>query len=1052
MDVRGFVSRYNDLCKNGSLSNITAYNKHNLGSSWKLNADRIKIAAVYCPLSTDTKISCTHAYVELENTSDKDFPLDGCYLHFDRQLINSTTNEPEFVVSHLALKGYIPANSTYLIRGKKYREEDDANVFVKVNTFDQEWYDKETDNELIDFTLLQEGDKIYSFALTYQGENLSHTDELVTNHEGSLAINGHSHSLELSADDFPFLYKWNFIDGININKKNPNWFVGTIKGAIYVMKPNSIYKNMFELDPAKQAFNSLNKKDSSRSRYQKTETDNQTLELSDGYITFPKSSEYKKYVSDYTPKASFECKNVQTDKTKLYFDKPNAVTVSFGTNIFTTRCFNWISAGLYDEYVFVKKVGDTNWNIFESYKNTGFGTPYTSTSGPQLKTFPDNVNNIVYSSLTKERLYDYFPADGTYYTAHRCIIDILTQSQANALTQPEEWVYVIGRGIKEMDANGVEQIIGFDPEYHSKEMHFTMYPTNYTPKIYQTTDQQGFHWQEYQAWAAVAKKLNEVIYNECHNQPVIPILINTGDMTQSGARVSEWLDYYIAGECLFDHLEQMNIVGNNDLMLSKSVNEIGMGDDADKSNAYFYSLFYCYEVNPIYLNADTNHENPIYPIINNKYIPSLYYIDINNLRLLFLNSEITEETCKTWFKTVDPTTGKTCNVYTGYPTTQSQMNSTESPYLADTLGFTTIYTMMYHMTEDNTKKYIAICHEMPFTVITRDSLYYEYKPDPDGDVIKTSIAQYRSISGAGALVGCHMNQISKGDFGYGIYWFSRLLEYRGIKLCLGGHKHTYCVTYPLAENYKYDTNKRSLIDGPITMSETLNNDLERSIVWAWSGENIETSSKTIPYEANHTKLPLTLVSNNEIANRYDNNANENFIITKALTATKNEPIFLPCHIISQSYINSQASGHKISPVRYFMCQASGYKLTSNKELPSALQRFSEVLPKTSVKADGSDGPNNNQQSPMYSVISFNNSLTEYSIKLVRVRNISANDNASGAVGAWLFNQQSYCKLPIRLEYIALNNAAFDVAGSIDNEYNYGKWSATEKQLFSNISL
>ena len=32
-----------------------------------------------------------------------------------------------------------------------------------------------------------------------------------------------------------------------------------------------------------------------------------------------------------------------------------------------------------------------------------------------------------------------------------------------------------------------------------------------------------------------------------------------------------------------------------------------------------------------------------------------------------------------------------------------------------------------------------------------------------------------------------------------------------------------------------------------------------------------------------------------------------------------------------------------------MCQATGYKLTSNKELPSANQKFSKILPITIVE-------------------------------------------------------------------------------------------------------
>lgn len=36
-------------------------------------------------------------------------------------------------------------------------------------------------------------------------------------------------------------------------------------------------------------------------------------------------------------------------------------------------------------------------------------------------------------------------------------------------------------------------------------------------------------------------------------------------------------------------------------------------------------------------------------------------------------------------------------------------------------------------------------------------------------------------------------------------------------------------------------------------------------------------------------------------------------------------------------------------VTYFMCQATGFKLTSNKELPSANQKFSIAIPETTVK-------------------------------------------------------------------------------------------------------
>ena len=1024
-DARGFVA---------GLKNALATNKKDESKSFGIDADRVKIGSIYAPLDTDTRIGCSHAFIELENTSNKDFPLDGCYLHFARPI----SNNGEMKVSHLALKGKIPANGTYLIRGKQYRDYNDPNVYIKVKTFDQEWYDYKvidgkTIPELIDFTIVS-GVSINEnnptvcnpcYALTYDYPNLSNTDTLVIANTGDI-YTGNTLEAISTKSDFPYLYDWRFIDAICINAiTNCKW---VINQGNFVKKPNSIYKNMFELDPAKQAYNSLNKKDSSRSRFQNSATDLQTLELNNEYIYFPKNPEIMKPVSLYTPKASFEHKNVQTDKTKLNVNKPNAVTVSFGTNIFKTRCFNWVSCGLFDEYVFLYDKDGTFKGKFESYKKVyddNLVTEYNeNTNYPKRKEFTQNVNNSVYASWDYDRLYNYFPADQSYYTSHKCIIDICESAPSN----PETWTYKVAR----LDKDGVSP----DPNYCSDEMHFTMYPSSYEAKIYQTTDQQGFHWQEYQVWGACANKLNEVIRTECEGNNVIPILINTGDMTQSGARVSEWLDYYNAGHALFDHLEQMNIAGNNDLSPC-NVNEIGTGDDADKSNAYFYHVFYCYEVNPIYLTADTNKENPIYPIINNVYIPSFYYIDVKDIRLLFLNSEITLTTCKDWYKTTysasqaaaynatlegaktindnNTETGKNytdeeannynatlegalplsdviVNVYTGYG-----INS--NIYYADKLGFNTIYTMLYHMTEDTSKRYIAICHEMPYTVITRDSL--GWNPGTENG----QISVYRSLSSANALIGCHMNQIDKTDKGLGIYWFSRLLEFRKIKLCLGGHKHTYCVTYPVAENYKYNdgTDKWSLIDGPMTMEETLNSNIEKSVNWIWGkGEeqmrSVDGTSGIIidKSEINHTKTPLVIVSTEELTTRYPNSytallndsseenclINDKYMYEQDITSyhaseNVNENIFLPCHIVSETW----AESHNISPVIYFMCQATGYKLTSNKELPTPKQRFSILVPKTDDTGK-SDSANANQKNPMYAVISLNNSNKKYTLELM----------------------------------------------------------------------
>jgi hypothetical protein len=58
-----------------------------------------------------------------------------------------------------------------------------------------------------------------------------------------------------------------------------------------------------------------------------------------------------------------------------------------------------------------------------------------------------------------------------------------------------------------------------------------------------------------------------------------------------------------------------------------------------------------------------------------------------------------------------------------------------------------------------------------------------------------------------------------------------LLEHARVKICLGGHKHTYTCTYPVREFYFYDNgNKNSLEHGPMKMSNTLEND---DVIWTF---------------------------------------------------------------------------------------------------------------------------------------------------------------------------------------------------------------------------
>lgn len=982
-DIRGFI---------GQLHGVEA----GLGKDrdHRLSADRLKIGAFYAPYKSDTIHGCSHSFVELENTSDKDIPLDGCYLHFTRPKNNNTNNQQE--VLHLPLTGTIKAGSTYLIRGAKHADITDANVYIKVETFDQEWWNNGSlvSFEINDVSINFTNSKItgYGFALTYGNGDLEYNKNLITaskdnQHVGSITISDTS--------VYPFVYDLSFIDAIYFKKacqdENSNGYWA--KNAVVPIVGNSMYRNTFELDPAKQAFQGLTTKDSSRTRWGSVDNDYQVVNLTNEYITFPNSSD-KYPISNYTPKASFEGRNVSTDKTKLDRERPNMVTCAFGIDIYKTRTFNWISLGSFDEYVWIKPTSSTEWvkkvqsylpyhkatiktiktndsngkttyDIVFSVETTGwtngrsltdfstittaiheavikdlsyvYNDTYTveSTAYRQVyvanvsdkgslatgdviylhrpddaldekKYFESDINNNVYA-----RMVGRFPGDGSFYTAHKAIIDIV-DSPVGTVTKYD---YIVGRAGK--DGNP-------DPEHCSEIMNFTLYPTNYKTRIYQTTDQQGFTWIEYQAWSAAAEALNKKIKSDQSKENIIPILINTGDMTQNGTRINEWYDYYTAGSCLFNYLEQMNVVGNNDLC-GTNPEELGTGDDPGKSNSYYFHVFYCYEIDPSVFT-------PLIKALsgsNNvpKYIPSLYYFDSNTDRFLAVNSEITETTCSAWYGLVDEN-NKVVNIYTGY-----NINGHNNSYKAD--GWTTVYTMLYRcFVNAGTKPVIVYCHEMPFTVITSDSLVNEQS--------KVS----RSISPAGALVGSHLNQISKNEAGdrvlntpKGVYWFTRLLENFNVKLVLGGHKHTYACTYPVRENYFYTAEDNSRKHSKITkmvMKETLSED---SISLYEGGNDL-------------SKRPIT--------------KREGFSTNP-----------------STSFYPVDCDPELTGGIVYFMCQATGYKQTSNKELPSQDQKFSCIVSKTTSngKADAQ------QKYPMFGVIDVSNG--SYTVKLARITNIMA---------------------------------------------------------------
>ena len=1033
--VRGFVADYLAR-KNGTYSLGGGVNK--TGDVGKLS-DRLRISSFYAPITTDERHGCTHSFIELENSSEVDIPLTGVYLHF----YNPAEKEYSGVVHHLALDGVIKAGGTYLVRGAKHAEFEDESAFIKVKTFDKEWYEngKPISFEQEPVKPSEDGKtvapdsnvkKAYRFCLTYGLPDLAADEILVRKNTGGVTkddvvgeyINVDNTDTFYDKTTYPnIILNPRFIDSCSYStfasvseqygNANP-WYANGDGGKGIVITKNSMFRLMFALDPAKQAYNGFNGKDSSRIRYNKA-TDIQVVNLDKEFIGYPHSNEIVK-IDRYTPKASFENKNIMTDKSQLDREKPNMVTCSFGVDVYNTRCFNWISCGTFDEYIWIRKKNDIDWISFSSYEKVSEDVIEEATP-IHRKEYSKDVNNTGYA-----RMINRFPGNDVLFTSHKCVV-VLPD-----VAEPTVYEYVVGRPDK--DGNP-------DPEHTNRIFTFTLYPRTYEGRVYQVTDQQGFHWIEYQVWAASAEFLNEQIKKECDeinavegNTKVFPILINTGDMTQSGARVNEWLDYYNGGVSLFNHLEQMNCVGNNDLC-PVNPRELGTGNDNDKSNSQFFHYFYCFDVKDTkkYDSALDNdkkffsgetlvvkaHAGSVdgteINIKEDRFIPSMYYFKTSKVLYVMVNSEIPYAGVQKWFGLCSDG-GKYINIYTGIE------SANNGNYAGDVTYFTPIYETIYawlksNKDDNNSRKVVFAMHEMPFTVITKVSLTNDSSDQID---------QTRNHPTKAGRLGSNVNQLNINE-NRGIYWCSRLLEYFNCKLVIGGHKHTYALSHPIKEKYSWTYNGVTKDSGteikPMfsTLADEAGVTPEYEISW-----KIDLTSDETRNEYNVS------TDRSKIANtKYLNSTKTPYIpqelyisCGEAIYEAQKKGLFRCCSLIDTTS-NSKYDGF----VNYSMCQATGYKLKSNKELPSQIQVFSKIIPHTNHKASG-DSPNANQLYPMYSVLEFNNDCSELNVTMNRITGIFASDGKDS------FTQTSYGKGDMGVQTLCTDQAGM-----------YGNWMSIE---------
>lgn len=711
-----------------------------------LYLQKLYINSLYCGGLTSDEYSynpCSHNFVELSNLTNADISLNGLSLQYGTEGGNWEV---------LPLWGNIKKGSTFLIRGAQCSVMNINTTRIKVDTFDMEWI--ASDGNLIKFD-----NRKAKFFLTWGTEPSS-------------VNNPYNNTIS------PIRVSKGYIDlvGLQIRNAGDADKVDASENTPYsYLSSQYLFTKYYTMDNVSQATKALSARNNANDMY--------FVNLDENII--PR-------VDSYTPRASFEGKNIFFNKTLLDHNKPNKVTMTLGRRGLApnaTRCFNWVSVGYYTEYIYWRKQGDSNWNKQSSYVNED-----------GIRKYYNRIRAIT--------------TDGTPFTTHKFIISGLSAGK---------YEYYVGRdGDQESYKSDVYTFIVID-ESDSIAKNFN---------VLHTSDQQGFNWDEYNVWRVSADAIANALTSELTDGSCA-FMINTGDMTQNGNRINEWLDYDAGRKPLYS-LPEMVTVGNNDLTPA-NVYVLGDGGDNSKISSANIGFFYCYEM---------DEDNPPIFTVEDKeiFVQSLYSFDYGEAHFLCVNSEISA-------------------------------NTERDVYGLKQTGV--MYDLIKEWCERddakvNAKVKIAYCHEMPFTIITQNLINSFY----------WNGVEYPAVERSGSRLNFNVSKANA-------YWFSKFLQSHNYRICLGGHKHTYSCSYPLLENPISSMKPIIQVNAALLQSNFGSTELYE--------ETVESSLKG-------QKFPKSW------------EGDSNYDMVK--------------HLCTFELVDD------ITAPIYIMSQATGYKHTSNKELPS----------------------------------------------------------------------------------------------------------------------
>lgn len=789
---------------------------------------KLYINSVYCSGIMDSNGNeinehsinpCSHNFVELSNLTTEDINLNGLSLQYADKGLNWKV---------LPLWGVIKSGSTFLIRGAQCSLMNLNTTVIKVTDYDMEW--KDENGKLMKFD-----NKSAKFYLTY----------------GTTPCSVENPYLYNSSKPAETQLKYGYIDLVGLGSAG-NEPGGQENTSYAYLNSNRLFKKYYSMDNVSQATKAKDKRNNKNDWY---------------YVDLTKT-DILPNIESYTPRASSYGKNLFYDKSALDELKPTIATITFGIQATdkedgngATRCFNWVSKGYYDEFLWYRKKGDSEWTRVESFKGlTG------------------DIDKH-YNRIQQEA------SNGDVFTSHKLIVKGLTKGV---------YEYVCGKSLADGTPNSNACIDMREFTVHSDA------DVNSGFSFIQVSDQQGFNWDEYQVWDYTAKYISE-------NHQDVHFLVNTGDMTQNGNRLNEWIDYFNAKSHL-NNLEEMATIGNNDLC-PKVVYMLGDGGDSSKINFANINFFYTFEIdvdNPtIFGEGDVLYG----------YIPSIYSFNYGNVHFLCLNSEISEKT------------------------------ETEILGVSNNKGV--IYEKIKEWCERDIQKYsdynwkIAYCHEMPFTIITDKVMTNFYDPSKNnGKEVESN--NYRG--------GSRINTVTKKQ---NEYWFGQFCQNNGIRLVMGGHKHTQAITWPIKENVKEDGSVNSM--KPI----------------------IQVNLSDLLLHFNNSSSLIKIVDDSDLNGQSFPNKWFKEAYQSSTVATREN--LLDEYETRAHFCTFELVDSITAPV-YSMSQATGYKHTSNKELPGALIPWCRHY---YPNVDGS--VNTEQRYPFYSVYTVTSNRITIDVK--RIKNV-----------------------------------------------------------------